>query len=141
IRITGLVAKFKPSGRAISSTGKAYKFDRSVVEIIMNPIRMAVEILDHVERSSQDNQRHDFSRALVRIGLLDVAAEHPLRICEQAIKQIIELRVADQFTAQIVKVEKDSSIAILHILCHVLVERVQALAVKIACGKVGNWAK
>src|SRR6185437_1762927 len=78
VRIACLVAKFKPSGRAISSTGKAYKFDRSVVEIIMNPIRVAVEILDHVERSSQDNQRHDFSRALVRIGLLDVAAEHPL---------------------------------------------------------------
>src|ERR1051326_4556853 len=52
VRVASLVAKFKPCWRAITSTRKTYKLDCSVVEIIMNPVGVAVEVLDQVERSS-----------------------------------------------------------------------------------------
>src|SRR5690349_24466670 len=49
VRIAGLLAKLKPGGRAIVAGRETNELDRSVVEIIMDPIRVAVEILDSME--------------------------------------------------------------------------------------------
>src|SRR5258708_14263588 len=49
IRIADLVAKFKPGRRAIVASRQANEFHRRAIEVVMDPVRVAIEILDGME--------------------------------------------------------------------------------------------
>ena len=48
VRIVGFVAKLKPSGCAVVARRQSHHLRCSLIEVIVDPVRMAVEILHHV---------------------------------------------------------------------------------------------
>src|SRR5579859_3895027 len=80
VRIAGLGTELKPRRRAIASARQRDKFYGRTVKVLVDPVRVAVEILDRVQRRAQGDQDERLARALVGIWLLAVSRQRALRV-------------------------------------------------------------
>ena len=104
-RVPHVIGEFEPGGRARTATGQAHHPDRRTIEVVVDPVRGTVEVLHRVQRSPQRHQHErlphpvDDAQAVVR-------SQSVLPILQQVGEECIELRVALEFAAQIVEVQK-----------------------------------
>ena len=73
----------------------------------MDPVRMAIEVLNDVKRSAQGHQNRHLFVAFVQSPVGVQSVDCLLRVCQQVDKDVVELPVAVQRAVQVVEMQED----------------------------------
>ena len=114
------------------SGDSVYHLHIGLVKLVVNPIGMAVKILNRVKSGPQRDKRKSILRPVVNTKLL-ITGDQLLRALQQAMEHCIEIRILLQVAVQIIEMEKERRAANLRIVG--LIERGELCSARTAgCG-------
>src|SRR6516162_3676866 len=99
------VAELKPRGSAHAAASQLHHPDRGRVEVVVDPVGVAVEVLYRVKRRAQCHQREGLAYPFVRLQLV-VTRQQALCFCQQTDEDIVEIRIALKLAIQVVEVQE-----------------------------------
>src|SRR5260370_18074894 len=87
----------------------------------MDPVGVAVEILDGVQRPAQGHQRESLAYAFVNLDLV-VARQQRLGLLQQVAENIVKIRIALKLAIQVIEMQKKRGSTDLRIIGLVLIQ-------------------
>src|SRR5438552_18431008 len=91
-----------------------------------------------MKRRPQGDQNQGLARAAVDTWLLIVESQRRLGVAKQPVENVIELGIAVEFVEEVVEVQEDGGVAVLPVVRHILIERLQSSNRKMARCQVSH---